>query len=110
VLDRAVPARGIQPLQHDQQAEDILDGKQVLILGEQLCALLQEAPASGRVTGPVAAGSWSRPSLTVLSSAIRMGSTRSLMNRRHLSKDQSVIRRPGGIARASWSLAFRPRY
>src|SRR3982075_3283317 len=43
------------------------------------------ASASGRVTVPVLAGSWSRLSLTVLPGAIRSGSIRSLMKRRRVS-------------------------
>jgi hypothetical protein len=41
VLDRAVLARGVESLEQDQQAEAVLPGQPVLILGEKLNNLFE---------------------------------------------------------------------
>src|SRR5215469_10005911 len=75
---------------------------------------VSRSAASGRVTCPVAAGSWSRLSVTVLPGAIRMGSMRSLMNRRRSSmalKNARIRRAAAGFLPARpWNSAGQARY
>src|SRR5260370_21626172 len=74
VLDRAVLARGVESLEHDQQAECFLGGQPVLIVGQKPYALFEQG-AGLRARHRSRAGRIMITSqLTVLSGAIRSGS------------------------------------